>query len=289
MDTDLIVKLVAEEVAKRLGRNAKPGASASPSPGGAVLLKKALVFFGGSPGLASDASRVVKALKDLPLEIRGVASSGACATMGCDYLANQSGITVVGPEAAGDSLALARDSDMVLIPILTQNTAARIALGLRDSLVSDVVAWTLMAGKPVLAARDAVGASEAEKKALGITGIAAPYRALLERHLEALRGLGVKVLDLEAFPAEVAALVAPREPGSGAGVFSKKALTREDLVRLAQSTPAQSSPAPGSGGARVILVAPGTIVTPLCRDMAREMGIAIEVRKVESHKFNGGR
>ena len=82
----------------------------------------------------------------------------------------------------------------------------------------------------------------------------------------------MKILDLEALPAAVGALVTPKESSVNSGLFTKKALTREDLIRLAQSFQAQ-----GLDAERVIRAPRGTIVTPLCRDLAREMGIAIEI------------
>jgi hypothetical protein len=49
---------------------------------------------------------------------------------------------------------LVRDTDLVLLPTLSMNTAARLALGLMDSLFSTLVLGALLANKPVIAICD---------------------------------------------------------------------------------------------------------------------------------------
>jgi hypothetical protein len=49
---------------------------------------------------------------------------------------------------------LVRETDLVLVPTLSMNTAARLALGLMDSLFSTLVLGALLDNKPVIAVCD---------------------------------------------------------------------------------------------------------------------------------------
>lgn len=61
---------------------------------------------------------------------------------------------IIGPKQWVNTPGLVRETDLVLVPTLSMNTAARLALGLMDSLFSTLVLGALLDNKPVLAVCD---------------------------------------------------------------------------------------------------------------------------------------
>jgi len=61
---------------------------------------------------------------------------------------------IIGPQQWVNTPGLVRNTDLVLLPTLSMNTAAHLALGLMDSLFTTLVLGALLAGKPVIAVCD---------------------------------------------------------------------------------------------------------------------------------------
>lgn len=172
-----------------------------------------------------------------------------------------------------------RRADIVLVPTLTMNTAARLALGLMDSPATTLVLGALLAGKSVLAIRDGADPAGKRGEALGARPDGSPALwALLEDRLAALESFGIRLTSKNDFLfALEQLLITP--PGLGPSGPS-----------VAPASPAASSPRAADGLPSIVTagdllgLAPGTRVrlgrgsrlTPQAADLATRMGLKLE-------------
>ena len=193
----------------------------------------------------------------------------------------QAGVTrIIGDNEWVNTPKLVRAVDLVLVPTLSMNTAAHLALGLMDSLVTTLVLGALLAGKPVIAICDGANPYGNGGRVFSDTNEPAPLlRARLAEHLTALMDFGIQLVKEEAFlfslasqlytagrqpPAPKAApapAAAPQLQSSfGPGTY----LTAADL----------SAYPPGS----TITLAQGAKLTPLAQEVAVRQQITLVYR-----------
>jgi hypothetical protein len=99
-----------------------------------------------------------------------------------------------------DVPALIQQTDLVLVPTLTMNLAARLALGIMDTAATTLVLGALLAGKQVIGIRNGADPSGKRGEALGARREAAPVLwAVLERHLATLASFGMELVDKDEF------------------------------------------------------------------------------------------
>jgi hypothetical protein len=184
----------------------------------------------------------------------------------------QAGAEKVIGEAWVDSPALVGESDLVLIPTLSMNTAAHLALGMMDSLISTLTLGALLAGKPVLAVCDGANPYGNGGKVFGGDGAAAPaLRTRMADHLSALMDFGVELVNegdfllrlgmrlQPALAAPLPAVSTPARPQSRA--LPATVVTAAELQGLAY-------------GAAVNLPA-GARLTPLAHEKAHSLGLRL--------------
>ncbi|HMQ32819.1 MAG TPA: flavoprotein [Chloroflexaceae bacterium] len=183
-------------------------------------------------------------------------------------------VAVLGPGQWADAPTLVREADLLLIPTLSMSVAARLALGLMDSLVATLTLGALLAGKPVVAIRDGAEPGGRGGEVFGaVPGAAAPLRARLEGHLAALETFGVELVREPDFlltmerrliagaaprPAPGAALQTPTPAAAARAGF----ITEADLLGLM----------PGS----TLRLAPGSRLTPQASDTAGRLRLVLE-------------
>jgi hypothetical protein len=193
---------------------------------------------------------------------------------------------IIGPNEWANTPALVKQSDLVLIPTLSMNLAARLALGLMDSLISTLIVGALLAGKPVIAVKDGADPNGNAGLVFNAAAGAAPtLRAKLEAHLTTLASYGVELVGeaeclvtlerrlLTGAAAKPAAkLVALPTNGMIESSLSKIEVhhngTKANFVTAAEILSLQ----PGS----VLHLAPGSRLTPQAQDTARRMSLHLE-------------
>ena len=121
--------------------------------------------------------------------------------------ARKAGATdIVLPNQWVDAPSLAQNSDLVLVPTLSINTAARLALGLMDNLITTLVMGALLAGKPVVAIRDGADPYGSGGQIFGATdGVATNLKNKMAQNLSSLTTLGIQLIDEPDFLATVEA------------------------------------------------------------------------------------
>ncbi len=121
--------------------------------------------------------------------------------------AQKAGATnIILPEMWVDAPSLARNTDLVLVPTLSMNTAARLAQGLMDTLMSTLIMGALLAGKPVLAIKDGADPYGNGGLIFGAQpGVATALKDRLAQHLETLASFGLELINEPNFLAAVEA------------------------------------------------------------------------------------
>lgn len=261
MDNEKLVELVTAEVLRRLkqeqGKN--PGQTA-------CSLRQALVIFtGGSIGLETSLEEL-KMLQARGTELTVVLSPAAEMIVGENWIKEKLGkdIPIVTTQSPypGKYLRLA---DIVLVPVLTQNTAAKLAHTLADTLVCTLIMQALMLGKPVIAAANAADPQDGWRLQKNMNQSPPALRAALENNLKKIAAYGILLT-----------------PVTNLAAAAQKVLTKESIANVlpvaAATTKKQVIDAAflrhaAQNGDQTVRVIRGSIITPLARDVARECNI----------------
>lgn len=253
MDYEALVRSVTNEVLRRLEEK-------SPSPPAGRLL---VIFTGGVIGL-DEALAGLKRLQDEGVRFTVVLSQAAETVIGAARIQ-----AVLGEDLQtvysrfpypGHQL---REASGVLVPVLTHNTAAKLAATFSDTMVTTLILQALLLGKPVVAAQDA--SEPLNVRAQGWPAAKAPpglINALTANHKK-LETLGIRLVPALRLAEEGRKLLmmgTARETASGQASARRSVLSAEAVKAAAR-------------GERKILLVPGTIVTPLARETAVEYGV----------------
>lgn len=156
-------------------------------------------------------------------------------------------------------------ADVLLIPVLTQNSTAKLAHTLADSMALTLILQALMLGKPVIAAVNAADPDDPWRARKNMTNSSPALRAALASNLKKIQTYGIKLTPVEQLAGAAQQALAKGIMPWATGSPAKKPVLHADLVKDA-------------GHSGRIEVARGTIVTPLARDLARALNVTIIVK-----------
>ncbi|MQL53311.1 hypothetical protein GFC01_13805 [Desulfofundulus thermobenzoicus] len=193
MPNDELVSRIVEEVLRRLNR---PPVSVPPLPGHRRIM---VVVTGGTIGAraALEGLAHLKKKRGVGLEYFILFSRSATAIhspekWGQELQAVE--VLVEGENSRGRNTEVLKLCDLVVVPILTRTTAARLASLLLDSAAAEVLVDALMRGLPVVAARDAADPTGEGFARLGMNrGHPALVQAMKD-NLEKIAGYGVTLV-----------------------------------------------------------------------------------------------
>ena len=240
-----------------------------------------MLFSGASTGFVVG-MEAIRRLTGSPHTLTVVLTPAACQII-TEAQVRQAGATaIIKPGEWANTPELVGRADLVLVPTLSMNLAAHLALGLMDSPVATLTLGALLAGRPVLAIRDGADPNGGAGQVFGAADDAAPaLRARLASHLDTLASYGVELVGADEF------LLA----------LERRLLTRGTPQPLAQPAARTSNGlsgqhAPGSNGARAgfvteteilalapgsaLRLAPGSRLTPQAQDTAKRLGLILE-------------
>ncbi|WP_444453080.1 hypothetical protein ACTTAI_19040 [Rhodobacter capsulatus] len=146
-------------------------------------------------------------------------------------------------------------SALVLVPALSLTLAAKLALGLADDPLSNLLTEALDRGRRIVAARDGVCPAARDRLARGLVPATEARRALMRDHLQALAAQGVELSWAATLATTVAGAGAAAAPMQDSGLFG------------AQQARAVSGPSVHLGRA--------VLLTPAASDILAARGIAI--------------
>ncbi|HML34530.1 MULTISPECIES: flavoprotein [Sporomusa] len=263
MDNEKLVELITAEVLRRLGRETSriPAKPAEPA------YKALAIFTGGTIGLEVSLEELKK-LQARGIEITVVLSQAAETIIGENWIKEKLGsrIQLVTTQSPYPGKHL-RAADVVLVPVLTQNTAARLAHTLSDTMVCTVLLQALMLGKPVIAASNAADPADNWRMQKNMANAAPALREALAANLKKIETFGIRLIPVERLAAAAKEVLnreaLPVLPGIAVKPAKKQILDAEAVNRAVRS------------GHKTITVVQGTIITPLACDIARESGLHI--------------
>ncbi len=266
MDNKELVELVVAEVLRRL----RQGQSEAPVQTPAQQRRVLAIFTGGSIGLETSLEEL-KTLQAIGIELTVVLSQAAETIIGEKWVKEKLGndVRVVTSQSPYPGKYL-RIADIVLVPVLTQNTAAKLANTLADTMVCTLIMQALMLGKHVIAAANAADPQDGWRIQKNMGQSSPALCEALANNLKKIAGFGIELIPVNTLAATATKLLMPaaKESGTVSPTALQGTSPKQVLAAAAVRSAAQS-------GLKTIRVLQGTIITPLARDVARECNVDI--------------
>lgn len=223
--------------------------------------KKALALFTGGTGGFEEAVQQVKNLREDGWSIDILFTAGAEKLYSKGYLQDKLEGFDLYFESEYTNHHFLGGICMVLIPVLTVNTAVKIALGISDTPATHLVSGALINGIPIVAAKDAGNPrnNRLDNLRSGIRSEA--YARKLDSYVKTIEEYGVTLVACRDL-SEAARSIGSRERGVDAGP-KKRIITKEDIVSAKKD------------GSRKIFVDSNTKVTSYAEEIAGELGVEI--------------
>ncbi len=254
MNIDRLTQIVEAEVKKALMEMKSDQKSEISSPQN----KHILALFTGGYAKLDEAINQLKKLIKSSYTVDVVMSQSAVNVIGKDKIESISGIgeLICEPAPSFSSLKAVQKSDFIIVPVLTRNSSAKIALGITDTLVTNIIMQAVISGKPVIAGRNSADPDINDCPCIATSNTPMPLISLAKNYLKTLEYYGIRLVDVS----DIADIIIN---GSDKGkVLDQKLITNETILKLPQGT-------------NKINVVKGTIITPMAKDLARERGIEI--------------
>lgn len=265
MDNEQLIQRVVTEVLRRFEMEGQP-----PAEKASLIPKRALaIYTGGTIGFEQSLLELQK-IQTAHVEVSVVLSAAAEKIIDMDRMKELLGrniplITTQSPYPG----KLLREVDFVLVPVLTQNTAAKLAYTLADSLPSTLIFQGLMLGKPILAAGNAADPRDDCRIKMNLGNSPPGFSAALQQNLKKIASYGIELVSVEELATASQKLIERIDRKSADGLRENQAASPEkkSLVDVATIKAAASK------GLFRIVIGRNCIVTPLARDVAREYRI----------------
>ena len=236
--------------------------------------KRLLALVCGGLGGSGEAARQLKLFSDEGYSLKILFSDAGKALLGNEWLVRE-GIKAQTAEDSESPIELLKNADAVMVPVLTVNTAAKVACGIADTRVTTVLVQALLQERPVFAVEDACDPNQSYYHGAGKRGVL--FHKRLMENIEHLRQYGVRTMTAgnlyyivnSYFYAEgaidtlvsnigVAEVVGEQEDDHD--VFDGRLLSAVDIRRWRS---------------RTLKLPTGVIITAAARDLAYEKGIRI--------------
>lgn len=183
---DQIVNLVIDRLQEKL-------IAAAPS-------KHVLMLFSGAGSGYMVGMQAIRCLSKAGHPLTVVMTPSARHVIGEDKVRGAGATCLIGDSDWVSTPKLVREIDMVIMPTLSMNTAARLASGLMDSLITTLTLGSLLAGKPVMAVCDGANPYGHAGRVFGESNAPAPrLREKLADHLTTLMDYGMQLVKEEDF------------------------------------------------------------------------------------------
>jgi hypothetical protein len=229
-----------------------------------VPKKRVLMLFSGASTGYVVGMDTIRMLTQANHDLTVFMTASAIHVVGEENVLKAGAQEIITPKQWVNTPGLVRETDLLLVPTLSMNTAARLALGLMDSLFSTLVLGALLADKPIVAICD--GADPYGNGGLIFSDdfIGSPaLRAKMVQNLSTLIDYGIHLVEEEGFMPQVIrlmqaeALQAPSAPASPmVQVANGTILTESDLLCYPSGT--------------TLAIPSHTRLTPLAQDHAQK-------------------
>lgn len=253
MNLEKLTQIVEEEVKKALETklNASKGVGSQPIP---TDKRNIYALFTGGSAKVLEAINQIKLLVQNGYNVRVILSESATKVIKTEKIREIPGIEDIfcEPNPSIYSVNIVQSSDAIVVPILTRNSAAKIALGICDTLVTNIIMHALIAGKPVIAARNSADPEGQDCICIGTPQTPPALIQIAKDYLKRLESYGVKLVDVS----EIAQYFI------GNKNIKRELVTYDTIKELPQDI-------------KQIEIKRGSIITPLAKDLAKERDIKI--------------
>lgn len=237
MDFDKMVEYIVQEVLKKLENQE--------TPVNRVEKNRGLVVINGGTG---NLDQVVLELKKISAEYN------------LDIVFSEAGKQIAGEERFSqfnlvnnfdmkNCEPLLKKSDVILLPLLTKSSCAKIAVGIRDNAVTYLVSKALLAQKEIIAVYDSC-----------IADNKTTYGSQINFNIEKLKSYGIIFVK----SSELSDYVLNRRFLEVNFLREKKIITAEDLCDLHN---------------KKIIISKNSIITTLAKEKAENNGIIFQIEK----------
>ena len=150
----------------------------------------------------------------------------------------------------------------LIMPNITMNTLSKVALGMIDSFASNIL-WTYL-----YCEKDAYLDFNSVNKYLGKSSKNKAINSLINSHIKTIKDMGaIEIVEANYIEKVIGENPETRlkKPDIEINKEFNKVITERDLYNFSRDT--------------ILKLPKGTIITPLARDRARELGIKIEIER----------
>ena len=270
VDQAKIAKLVEEELRKVLS-GSRPTPSSPAAPTIESTGKKILVVYTGTDIGLKESAEQIKKLRQKGYGFSLALSKQAAHNPGANKISELTGVTHIIPESEGDGiLKILNEHVGVMIGTLSRNSALKLSNGITDSFILYLIYLAIVSKMAVVAAKNGVDPSQGEMEKFGLPQYPNDLIATIVSQLQKLERWGMKLVDVKqlADETEKAIKIATgtiEKVDEMTPYGTERPLISEREIRQADKS-----------GTKKITLKPGTIVTPLARDLANQLGITLE-------------
>ena len=184
------------------------------------------------------------------------------------------GFPNIEPLDASDWLKFLKESEAMVVPLLSMNTLSKISMLIADNLATNLIVHALFAGKPVFAGQNGAHPDgEHWNQKLGISKQNSALREAVLKKMETVRAYGCHLTDTRNLRSAVHQALGSKQRStpipSGNSVSQKRAAIR---LRIKTVTAAHVRQAHVAGAD--LILPPGALITPLARDVAMAYRVA---------------
>ncbi|GIV64002.1 MAG: hypothetical protein KatS3mg045_1341 [Bellilinea sp.] len=234
-----------------------------------------MVFTGAGSGYAI-ARDAIRLLVEGGHSLKVILSSAAGYLIGAENLRKAGAQEIIQAGEWVWTPTLIQECDLILVPTLSINTAAKLAAGMMDSLPNTILLGGLLAGKPVIAIADGADPFGDGGKVFGEdTGTAPLLRARFTENLSVLRSFGFQLVHKEQFLAAVlSGLINTHPVVDGHSAAPGKVLQPAESATLSSSWITAAELSRFRRG-QIIHIPHGAHLTPLARETARQLELVL--------------
>ncbi|MBC3887275.1 flavoprotein [Acetobacterium paludosum] len=266
---DILIQKIVDEVIRRIKNQPK----------------KAVVFFtGGAIGFRQSMDSLLKLQKD-GWQLKVVLSDDGMKVLNPDAIQKELNLDKIYYSGNIKSQKeLYSSAEVLIIGTMSINTAAKIATGVTDSVFLTIINHGIMAGIPVIAAKNACDPDDPQRAELGMGKSPQKYRQMLINNMDTLSDFGMQLVNGEdlyttcvsgtptvkkklivagtAVPENIEPAVRPAVTAkSGECVLDKKVISRSDILKIRD--------------AEVVKIPAGSIVTEYAVEAINTFGLQI--------------
>ncbi|MDI6783164.1 MAG: flavoprotein [bacterium] len=256
-DATQIAKIVRAEIEKELATRPSILQENIPKPGSRNIL---VIFTGSDIGLPAALEQLQK-LRQKSYSFTFLLSRAAQKIIGTEKITSVTkDCQILTDIPAEKVLSFVQEQVLIIVPTLSRTTAIKLASAITDTLVTDLLYTALVNKKPIIAARNGADPMLSNCPRCGTSDMAPAMIQNIHTELDKLIQYGIRLISVDDLADETVSILEsiPRE------IPEKQIITEQDIKSAANA------------GEKRIRIRKGSIVTPLAKDTAKELGIEIE-------------